>query len=229
MEERYVPGRCSPRVEADHLARFTFCSQLIRSCFVLDVACGSGIGTEIFARKGALRVIGADTSLAAIRSARINLVAVANAFFVVANMEELPFATQFDAIVCLETIEHVQNPGRAIRELYRLLPMYGFLLLSTPNRRVTSPRVDNLSKKPTNPFHQREYVVSELLELLERSGFPCSMTTVYGQRQRFWVPTRVLRRLQSRILKPEVRSSPEVKKLRWGRHPRYYVFISRKS
>ena len=39
----------------------------------------------------------------------------------------------FDYIVCLEGIEHLQNPFQFIRECYRILRLGGRLILSTPN------------------------------------------------------------------------------------------------
>ena len=43
---------------------------------------------------------------------------------------------KFDAAVCLEVIEHVENPWKLLRDIYGLLNPGGILVLSTPN--VTS-------------------------------------------------------------------------------------------
>jgi len=43
---------------------------------------------------------------------------------------------QFDAVCCLEVIEHVENPRQLLRDLYGVLNPGGRLVLSTPN--VTS-------------------------------------------------------------------------------------------
>lgn len=39
----------------------------------------------------------------------------------------------FDAVVCVEGIEHVENPHHMLREFHRILRPNGWLLLSTPN------------------------------------------------------------------------------------------------
>ena len=39
----------------------------------------------------------------------------------------------FDAVCCLEVIEHVENPWNLLREIYSVVMPGGYLLLSTPN------------------------------------------------------------------------------------------------
>ncbi|SFL31814.1 class I SAM-dependent methyltransferase [Geodermatophilus ruber] len=43
----------------------------------------------------------------------------------------------FDMVVCVETLEHVENPRQVLRSIRSLLPVGGKLLVSTPN--VTHP------------------------------------------------------------------------------------------
>jgi SAM-dependent methyltransferase len=46
----------------------------------------------------------------------------------------LPYANgEFDYVVCLEGLEHIENPHQAIREFARLLVPGGHLIISTPN------------------------------------------------------------------------------------------------
>lgn len=48
--------------------------------------------------------------------------------------QPLPFKNQsFDYIVCVEGIEHLENPHHLIHEFSRILKKNGYLLLSTPN------------------------------------------------------------------------------------------------
>lgn len=47
---------------------------------------------------------------------------------------QLPFEDNFfDAVMCIETIEHLENPWQYLREVYRVLKPNGQLIISTPN------------------------------------------------------------------------------------------------
>lgn len=59
--------------------------------------------------------------------------------------------TQFDAICCLEVIEHIENPWQLLRDCAALLRPGGRLILSTPN--ITS-FLSRLTFLRTGRFHQ---------------------------------------------------------------------------
>jgi len=40
---------------------------------------------------------------------------------------------QFDTVTCIEVIEHLENPRRVVRELFRVLKPGGWCVLTTPN------------------------------------------------------------------------------------------------
>jgi SAM-dependent methyltransferase len=79
-----------------------------------------------------------------------------------ASLTELPFAdATFDAAVCLEVLEHIEDDASATRELARVVRPGGLLLVSTP----TPPA-------PADPAHVREgYTDRELDALLRAAGF----------------------------------------------------------
>jgi len=52
---------------------------------------------------------------------------------VIASIMNLPFGDEsFDCIVCLETLEHVEDPLKAMREIYRVLKPSGKFVGSAP-------------------------------------------------------------------------------------------------
>ena len=92
----------------------------------LDVACGTGLVTfrmaEVVGERGA--VVGTDISGEMVEAARRIAVerGVGNATFERSDAEELPFADEtFDAAVCGLGLMYVPDPGRALREMRRLL------------------------------------------------------------------------------------------------------------
>jgi ubiquinone/menaquinone biosynthesis C-methylase UbiE len=129
---------------------------------ILDVACGTGYGSQLLARSA--EVWGLDYDTTALDLARQR---VPHGRFVLGELPYLPWESQyFDAVVCFETIEHVADDRRLIGELSRVLRPGALLLLSTPNAEVTSPH-----GTVQNPWHVREYVLSELYDLLRAGDF----------------------------------------------------------
>lgn len=139
--------------------RHQFAARHLAGRLVLDVACGTGWGwSDLGPARG---VIGIDVSEEALREGR-RLGFIQNA--IAAEMERLPFrAGSFDAVTCLEAIEHV--PARAasdfLAECRRVLRPGGILVLSTPLRKE--------NRHSGNPWHFVEYSEEEIRSLLD----PC--------------------------------------------------------
>jgi SAM-dependent methyltransferase len=150
--------------ERTHFERYQWASSIVRGR-VLDVACGTGYGSRLLARSAYL--VAADLE----RRALMPLVGAASLSTVALNLPRLPFADRsFDYVVSFETIEHVDNDLALLLEYRRVVCTGGELLLSTPNRAVTSP-----DGPPANPFHIREYSIDALLHLIHQAGFEPSL------------------------------------------------------
>lgn len=107
---------------------------------ILDCGCGAGILSESLANLGA-QVTGLDLSPEVIEVAKNH--AQQNSLNIKYFASELKdFKKQnkleFDAIVCLEMLEHVENPESILQDLSVLLKKNGLLFLSTINRNWTS-------------------------------------------------------------------------------------------
>jgi len=107
----------------------------------------------------------------------------------------LPYdGDSFDYVVCLEGLEHIENPYQAIREFQRLIRRGGHLIVSIPNILNVGERLKWLFYGYTSHFKplSRDYLArlddefrgreevavhinpvgySELRHILERSGF----------------------------------------------------------
>lgn len=103
---------------------------------VLDVGCGGGILTEALARAGA-QAVGIDLSKDSIEAAKVHARQQGlNIDYRYENIEETASkqAGQFDAITCMEMLEHVPEPDKIIDACSRLLKPGGHAFFSTINR-----------------------------------------------------------------------------------------------
>jgi 2-polyprenyl-6-hydroxyphenyl methylase / 3-demethylubiquinone-9 3-methyltransferase len=109
---------------------------LLRGAQVLDVGCGGGILSEALARAGA-HVMGIDLAPRVLEVACLHLHESGQTVdyrevSVEALAEQMP--ATFDAITCMEMLEHVPDPGSVIAACAALLKPGGRLFLSTLNR-----------------------------------------------------------------------------------------------
>jgi 2-polyprenyl-3-methyl-5-hydroxy-6-metoxy-1,4-benzoquinol methylase len=72
-------------------------------------------------------------------------------------------------LVCADIIEHLIDPIHLLRNLKKCLEIAPAVLISTPERDVT--RGTSHKGPPPNPFHVREWNMSEFRALLEDAGF----------------------------------------------------------
>jgi SAM-dependent methyltransferase len=143
-----------------HLAVYEWIADRCRGLEVVDMACGEGYGTDVLARRAA-RVTGVDANPAAHAHARAKYSAPGVRFerALVDSYEQ-----ECDAVVFLQTIEHVEDPGAILRHFASLLRPGGAVYVSTPNVLTLAPPG---AEKSDNPWHLREYRPDEFRALCE--------------------------------------------------------------
>lgn len=107
---------------------------------VLDVGCGGGILSEALAGAGA-QVTGIDLAEDALQVARMHLLeSGAVVDYKLKDVEKQAAATPaaFDALTCMELLEHVPDPARLVDACARLVRPEGKLFFSTINRNAKS-------------------------------------------------------------------------------------------
>jgi SAM-dependent methyltransferase len=160
---------------------------------VLEAGCGEGYGAAMLAAGGARRVVALDYDAAATVHVRRSYPDIA---VVRGNLVALPFGDDtYDAVVSLQTIEHLWDQGAFVAECGRVLRAGGRLILSTPNR---------LTFAPGNPFHARELSPGELGDLVRRHGRLESLRGLrHGPRLDAW------QRRHGRIVDAQLAAAPE--------------------
>ncbi len=220
--ERFVPGQASISIEEDHLARYKFAQQFVQNKRVLDIACGTGYGSAMLMEAGAQSVAGVDISQEAVGFASSNH-KDDNLTYQQGSIYDFRSEKPFDIITSFETIEHVDDYLLALSNLKNLLAPQGKLIISSPNRLITSPKCKSVDDSPGG-FHVREFTVDELKTSMQEKGFHVN-TDVYGQRLQPYLPTRFSRKLYDVFAKPKKKSSPEVTLLN-NKMPRYFILIA---
>jgi SAM-dependent methyltransferase len=160
--ERLVPGESDPDLFNEHISRYYFAARLCRFKKVIDLGCGMGYGSAELA-KTALSVVGVDVDPETVAEAAATYI-LPNLNFETASVSALPFADQsFDAGVCFEVIEHLEDYRSLLKEARRVIHPHGQFIVSTPNklyyaeaRRLSGP----------NPFHAHEFTFEEFRSVL---------------------------------------------------------------
>jgi SAM-dependent methyltransferase len=141
-----------------HLDRYLTYASLARDLVVLDVGCAYGFGSGALGRE-ASQVMGIDTSAEIVREAKKRY-GGRNIDFAVMSAEHLGFREHsIEGAYAFEVVEHLSKPDLFFSDLEAILTKTGFVILSTPNRLVSTDK---------NPFHVTEYTWDEFNSSLEK-------------------------------------------------------------
>jgi SAM-dependent methyltransferase len=149
-----------------HLVVYEWIAEQVAGRRVLDMACGEGYGSAVLARSAA-SVVGVDANPEAHEHARLRYRAP-GLTFERGLVETYGEPGGFDAVVFLQTIEHVQDPAAVLRHFRSLVAPSGTVFVSTPNLLTIAPPG---AAKSDNPWHVREYRAAEFQQLCA-SVFP---------------------------------------------------------
>jgi SAM-dependent methyltransferase len=145
-----------------HLAVYRWVAERCRGLDVVDMACGEGYGTAVLAERAA-RATGVDANPEAYEHARAKYTRPGVSF--VRDLVDR-YSDPCDAVVFLQTIEHLQHPKAVLDHFRSILRPGGTAYVSTPNL-LTLAGPDR--EKSDNPWHVREYRAEEFRALCESS------------------------------------------------------------
>ncbi len=172
-ENRQPPAQ---DMSSEQIRRF---AELGEESHLLLAGAGSGWLALDLARSGIGEVVGVDVSPAMLEKAEFLRLSSKNVplqrvNFRLAPAHDLPFQNgRFDAALCVHLFHHLANPRPTLRELHRLLPVQGKLLLIDIDgaedavKRATQNAIENRR----NPTHATIRTGRQLAALLEECGF----------------------------------------------------------
>lgn len=151
----------------------------LRGAHVADVGCGGGLLSEALARAGA-DVVGIDLGLKVIEIARLHLhESNLHIDYRKQSSAELAAAEpeSFDAVCCMELIEHVPDPAALVADLAGMLKPGGRVFMSTLNRTPAAFAAAILGAEyitrmlPRGTHHYAQFLKpSELARMLRNAG-----------------------------------------------------------
>jgi 2-polyprenyl-3-methyl-5-hydroxy-6-metoxy-1,4-benzoquinol methylase len=159
-----------------HLAVYEWIASCVAGLRVLDMACGEGYGAQVLADSAA-EVVGVDANADAFEHARLRYRRVNLRF---ARSLVQTFSSPADAVVFLQTVEHLEDPDAALAHFASLVQGRGPVFISTPNVLTLAPAG---APQSDNPWHVREYRAGEFERLCRRSFTSVQMLGLFHARK----------------------------------------------
>jgi 2-polyprenyl-3-methyl-5-hydroxy-6-metoxy-1,4-benzoquinol methylase len=181
LQETFIWSRSEFHSEYNrYLAQYKVesCLESIRGDSLLDLACGDGMMTEMFAKK-VRRVVGVDANGNHLIEARKRLPL---AEFYECLVEDFQHNDKFDTVTMLDLLEHVIDPITLIQKAVSFLNNDGVLIIHVPNAYAINRRLAVLMGtlehcEELSPFdlqiagHRRSYSMKTLCMDIEKAGF----------------------------------------------------------
>ena len=143
---------------------------------VLDVGCGGGILSEALAERGA-SVVGIDLAESALQAAEAHRAGQAVEYRLESSRDAVARGESFDAVTCMEMLEHVADPAAVLRDIHALLKPGGWAFFSTINRTLKARlgavyAAEYLLRLVPQGTHQYDWFIkpAELSRMAERAG-----------------------------------------------------------
>lgn len=168
----YEYNRIADRKRVDFIAD-VLKSSLPPNGRILDVGCGNGVISRHLGRLG-YNVLGVDVSDKTIEMARA-IDPMPNVTFLKKSAEELVASGEkYDAVICSEVLEHLNDPGALLQVLSASLAPNGRLIITVPNG--NGPRETFVTKPVLHMRRQNNFVWKAIVGVKKALGY--SGTTV---------------------------------------------------
>ena len=142
----------------------------------MDIGCADGTATKfILEQSKADLIIGVDVLQSSVDYAKKRFKS-SKLKFLMADAEKLPFEkNQFEAVFCLDSIEHFFEPEKVIREMRRVLKKDGYLVILVHTKSLLFRIIwffwENTKGWVWKGTHIRKFSAEQLKKLIKNAGF----------------------------------------------------------
>lgn len=140
---------------------------------VLDI--GSGVGTiDFYLASLGKNVTGIEISQNAVSIAQKNAAMFhldKKIRFINAEFPHEINNNKYDMVIFSEVIEHLENDGKALRDIRKVLKPGGYLVITTPSQNAPLFKLGLLDSFDKKVGHVRRYSTESLQSLVEKNGF----------------------------------------------------------
>jgi SAM-dependent methyltransferase len=173
-----------------HVAAYSAAAGLLPQGRVLDLGCGVGHSFHLLAPR---ETVGVDLDAGAL--------AGQDRQTIVADMRELPLpSASFDAVLSVQSLEHVPDPERVVAEARRVLVPDGMAVFVTPNRLTFSP-----TGEIVDPYHHVEFDERSLRAVCERAFGSVDVHGLFGSERYLAIVARERARLDALLRRDPLR------------------------
>jgi len=161
-----------------HYWRFENLGKLIETSGgeILDIGCADGTATKfILEQSKADLVVGVDVLQKSVDYAQKRFISK-KLKFLMAEAEKLPFEkNQFEAVFCLDSIEHFFEPEKVMEEIRRVLKKDGYLVILVHTNSLLFRIIwffwENTRGWVWKGTHVRKFSPEQLRKLIKDAGF----------------------------------------------------------
>ena len=173
-----------------HVAAYAAAAELLPRGRLLDLGCGVGHSFHLLAPR---ETVGVDIEPAALTGQRRETH--------VADMRELPFpAAGFASVLSVQSLEHVPDPERVVREVRRVLAPGGVAMFVTPNTLTFG-----LPGEIVDPYHHVEFDEPGLRALCEDEFESVELRGLFGSARYLAIVERERERLEALVRRDPLR------------------------
>jgi SAM-dependent methyltransferase len=173
-----------------HVAAYGAAAELLPDGRLLDLGCGVGHSFHLLAPR---ETVGVDIEPAALAGQQRETHA--------ADMRELPFpAASFASVLSVQSLEHVPDPERVVREVRRVLAPGGVAMFVTPNTLTFG-----LPGEIVDPYHHVEFDEAGLRALCQAEFESVELRGLFGSARYLAIVERERERLEALVRRDPLR------------------------